>query len=212
MPSPLFSMSETFESIVGESTLSGFPALFVRFAGCNLRCAWCDTAYAYEPAYFFSHRELYEKVMASRQEFVLFTGGEPLLQPGLPDLINEIVSGCGKKVILETNGSVGIENVNSKAHISMDCKPPSSGEHRKCLFSNFQILKRTDDVKFVVEDRNDYEYSRRIIDAYDLEKRVNVVFQTVHGKLNAGRLAEWIVEDARPVRLNIQLHKHIGVK
>ena len=212
MSLPFFSMSETFESIVGESTLSGFPALFVRFAGCNLRCAWCDTAYAYEPVYFSSYRELYEKVTASRQEFVLFTGGEPLLQLGLPDLINEIVSGCGKKVILETNGSTGIEHVNSKAHISMDCKTPSSREHQKCLFRNFEILKRTDDVKFVVEDRNDYEYSRRIIDAYDLEKRVNVVFQTVHGKLDAARLAEWIVKDARPVRLNIQLHKYIGVK
>ena len=212
MSLPFFSMSETFESIVGESTLSGFPALFVRFAGCNLRCAWCDTAYAYEPVYFSSYRELYEKVTASRQEFVLFTGGEPLLQLGLPDLINEIVSGCGKKVILETNGSTGIEHVNSKAHISMDCKTPSSREHQKCLFRNFEILKRNDDVKFVVEDRNDYEYSRRIIDAYDLEKRVNVVFQTVHGKLDAARLAEWIVKDARPVRLNIQLHKYIGVK
>jgi len=210
--SPLFSMSETFESIIGESTLSGFPALFVRFAGCNLRCAWCDTAYAYEPAYFSSGRQLYEKVKASRQKFVLFTGGEPLLQPGLPDLINEIVSGCGKKVILETNGSVGIENVNPGVHISMDCKPPSSREHQKCLFGNFEILKRTDDVKFVVKDRNDYEYSCRMIDAYDLGKRVNVVFQTVHGALDAARLAEWIVEDARPVRLNLQLHKYIGVK
>ena len=208
----IFALSETFESIIGESSFSGFPALFIRFAGCNLRCAWCDTTYAYEVSYFLSHEELFDKIKGSKQKFVLFTGGEPLLQSSLNKLIEDIIINLNKKVILETNGSFTIKDVHQQAHIVLDCKLPSSLEQKKCLTSNYNFIKKTDDIMFVIKDEEDYEYSKKKIYKYNLEKRTNIIFQPAYESLDIKQLSNWIIEDALKVRLGIQLHKYIGVK
>ena len=207
-----FSISEIFQSIIGESSLSGYPALFIRFAGCNLRCSWCDTKYAYKPSYFQSYQELINRIKDSKHRFIVLTGGEPLLQPLLKELIDDVVNNLGKQVVLETNGSLSIEGINKKVHISMDCKTPSSLEHKSCDFSNFQYIKKTDDIKFVIADRLDYEFSKKLIDNHDLFEKANILLQPVHNVLDPKELVDWILEDGLPAKLSIQLHKYIGIK
>jgi len=207
-----FPMSEIFESINGETSLAGYPALFLRFAGCNLRCSWCDTERAYEPSFFLPFEAVLCETQASKQPFVVLTGGEPLLQSQLKDLISAILKHTNKRIVLETNGSLSLEAIHPQVHISMDCKTPSSLQHDHCLFSNFDLLKRTDDVKFVVGSRADYEYSKEIMGKYSLRHRVNIVFQSVYGTLDNQMLANWILEDGLDARFSIQLHKHIGLK
>jgi len=126
--------------------------------------------------------------------------------------MNEIAQRNAKKIVLETNGSVSIENVNPRVHISLDCKPPSSMEHEKCLFSNFSLLKKTDDIKFVVGNRTDYDYCRKIITEYKLISKANLIVQPVYGNLDARTLSEWLLQDALQARLSIQLHKNLGIK
>ncbi len=200
---------EIFVSIQGESSYAGLPCVFIRMTGCNLRCSYCDTRYAYEEGFEISEDEVIENVKRYGIKLVEITGGEPLLQSSevLP-LINRLIEDKFK-VLIETNGSLSIKNINSKAVIIMDIKTPASRMHEKMLLSNFDYLKIDDEVKFVILDRNDYEWAKEVSFSYNLFNKCKILLSPSYGILSPKLLSQWIIEDSLPVRLNIQLHKYI---
>ncbi len=200
---------EIFVSIQGESSYAGLPCVFIRMTGCNLRCSYCDTRYAYEEGFEISEDEVIENVKRYGIKLVEITGGEPLLQSSevLP-LINRLIEDKFK-VLIETNGSLSIKNINPKAVIIMDIKTPASRMHEKMLLSNFDYLKIDDEVKFVILDRNDYEWAKEVSFSYNLFNKCKILLSPSYGILSPKLLSQWIIEDSLPVRLNIQLHKYI---
>lgn len=200
---------EIFSSIQGESSLVGIPMLFIRLSGCNLRCSYCDTTYAYQEGVEMSLSEIIEKVRASPLNYVEITGGEPLLQEEVFELINYVVE--FKSVVVETNGSVSIERVNRRAKIVMDVKTPGSGMSERNNLENLFLLKESDEVKFVITSRDDYEWSKDFLSKHKI-KAGEILFSPAHRVLKPSKLAQWILDDALPVRLNLQIHKLISVK
>jgi 7-carboxy-7-deazaguanine synthase len=205
----MLTVSEVFHSIQGESSYAGRPCVFVRLTACDLRCAWCDTAYAFTGG---SKREL-DDVVAEVASYgcglVEITGGEPLLQPDVFPLMERLV-GRGFRVLLETGGHISLERVPAGVVRIMDVKCPGSGEAEKTDWSNLDRLHRDDEVKFVVADRRDYEYARAVVARHDLASRTgNVLFSPVHGALEPADLAAWILADRLSVRLQLQVHKFI---
>lgn len=200
---------EIFVSIQGESSYAGLPCIFIRMTGCNLRCTYCDTTYAYEEGIDMSQEDVLERVKTYGINLVEITGGEPLLQSEhvLP-LIDRLIDN-GFKVLIETNGSLSIKDVNPHAAIIMDIKTPGSGMHEKMIISNFDYLKIDDEIKFVILDRIDYEWAKNVISSYELLKKFKILLSPAYGILSPKLLSEWIIEDRLPVRLNIQLHKYI---
>ncbi len=199
---------EIFASIQGESTYAGLPCVFVRLTGCNLRCTYCDTVYAYDEGVETDIDEIIVKTGKFGIELVEITGGEPLVQADVLQLASGLLD-AGFKVLIETNGSVDIGNVDKRAVIIMDVKTPGSGMSGSVRIGNFDILKKNDEIKFVISDRFDYEWAVNIVKRYDLQHKCSILFSPVFGKLNPADMSKWIVEDRLTVRLNLQLHKYI---
>ena len=200
---------ETFASIQGESTHAGRRCFFIRLAGCNLRCTYCDTAYAWEGGEMQDIAGLTDIAVASGCEVVEVTGGEPLIHPETPALLQALLD-AGMEVLLETNGSVSIENVPEQVRKIVDCKTPGSGMAEKNCWENFALLQPHDEVKFVISGADDFQWSIGIIDRYKLaEKTPNLIFSPIWGKVEFEELAQWVIECGRPVRMQLQLHKLI---
>lgn len=201
-------VNEIFYSIQGESTYAGLPCVFVRLTYCNLRCTYCDTEYAFYEGKDMSIDEIIDEVKKFNCNLVEVTGGEPLLQKGAFDLMSRLCDE-GFKVLLETSGSISIENVDRRVTIIMDLKTPSSKMMHKNLYSNIDLLKRDDEIKFVIGTREDYEWAKEIIMKYNLKDKCKILMGCVFGELSNLELASWILEDNLPVRFQMQLHKYI---
>ena len=204
-------VNEIFYSIQGEGTLIGVPSIFLRLTGCNLRCSFCDTTYAYEQGTEMSIQEILDEIKKFACATVCLTGGEPLLQKDAPKLI-ECLLQKKYKICLETNGSINIKKFVGKKSlmISLDVKCPSSGSHDQMNMNNLSYLSRNDQLKFVIKNKEDYDYAKKILRKYN--PSCAVFFQPVWGT-NPRKLASWILNDGVPVRLSLQLHKMIwGIK
>ena len=213
-------VTEIFKSIQGESTLSGTPCVFIRLTGCNLRCGYCDTTYAYEGGDWLSIDDILSKIDDYNCDLVEITGGEPLLQDGVYPLIRTLLE-TGKLVLIETNGSVDIERTQALKQVQgngskiqglkiiMDIKCPDSGMSDKINWENLSKLDKNDEVKFVLNSRGDYDWSKEIIKKYSLADRCHILMSPVYDNLTAGELSDWIINDNLNVRLNLQIHKYI---
>ena len=207
-------VAEIFASIQGESTYAGLPFAFVRLAGCNLACTWCDTAYAREGGGTMSAAEVIGRVQELQLPLVEVTGGEPLAQQATLALLQTLVTE-EMMVLLETNGSLDISAVPEPVVRIIDVKCPGSGMHERMLWSNLDLLRESDELKFVLADRNDYEWARRIVQTdARLAAAGTLHFTPVRpaegkGGLSPAELADWILADRLPVRLSLQLHKII---
>ena len=208
MASSKLRIAEIFYSLQGEGTRAGLPCAFVRLAGCNLRCCYCDTTYAREPndGEEMEAGEAAARALAFGIKLVQVTGGEPLLQKGCGELIEALLAG-GATVLLETNGSLDISEVDPRVVRVMDIKCPSSGMGRKTLWENLDHLRRDDEVKFVVSGRGDYEWARDVIIRENLAERCQLLLSPAWGELEPAKLAEWMLSDRLPARLQVQLHK-----
>jgi len=199
---------ETFASLMGESTRAGVPAYFIRLMGCNLRCRYCDTAYAYEGGYEMTVAALVEMARAQPYRLVLVTGGEPLLQAETPVLLTALLD-AGLTTCLETNGSQPIGAVDARVHRILDVKCPGSGMADHNVWANMDLLTSRDEVKFVVADRSDFTWALEVIDRHGLAERLPVLISPVFGQVSLQEAAAWILATRLPVRLNLQLHKYI---
>jgi 7-carboxy-7-deazaguanine synthase len=205
----MLTVNEIFHSIQGESTYSGSPCVFVRLTACDLRCSWCDTAYAFYEGRKMSIDEVLTTVEGYGCAMVEITGGEPLLQRDVYPLMTRLLE-CGKTVLIETGGHRSIADVPAGVIKIVDVKCPGSGEASKMDWGNLQRVSATDQIKFVIKNRTDYEYARDIVQREALTSRVEaVLFSPVHGVLDARELAEWILADRLAVRLQLQAHKFI---
>ena len=205
----MLSVNEIFYSIQGESTYAGKPCVFVRLAGCDLRCSWCDTPYAFNEGRKMSVDDVVAAVDRYLCPLVEITGGEPLLQEDVYELM-ERLRGAGRTVMLETGGHRPIARVPAGVVKIVDVKCPGSGEADKNNWSNLNALASSDEVKFVIKDRTDYEFARDVIARYALADRAAAVLMSpVHGVLEPRTLSEWVLADRLPARLQLQLHKYI---
>lgn len=203
------SVVEIFKSIQGESTWAGTPCVFVRLAGCNLRCTFCDTRYAHEGGREILLEDVLAECERLRGNVVEITGGEPVLQPGCAPLAVELI-GAGKTVLVETNGSQPLNILPSEVVRIIDLKCPGSGENDSVCWENLENLRPRDEIKFVVADRMDYDWGRGLVERYDLVERCHaVLFAPVFRKMEPARLAKWILQDGMNVRLQLQQHKYI---
>jgi len=200
---------EIYASIQGESTFAGLPCTFVRTTGCNLRCAWCDTPQAFYGGTRMRREEVLAKALGTGTRLVELTGGEPLLQPGVLPLLRELCD-AGRTVLIETSGEADVSQVDPRVHKIMDLKAPGSGESHRNRWSNLDHLTARDEIKFVLASRADYEWMRAVVRDRDLPARTpNLLASTVFGKLAARELVAWVLEDALPVRVQLQMHKYI---
>jgi 7-carboxy-7-deazaguanine synthase len=201
-------VTEIFKSIQGESSFAGLPFVFVRTTGCHLRCRWCDTSYAFHDGQERSVDEVVATVRDMDCRHVEITGGEPLIQPDIHPLIQTLLNG-GHEVLIETGGDQPIETVDPRAVIIMDIKCPASGMSHTLHRDNLKQLKGRDEVKFVIADRADYEWARGMIEQYPDLLRQTVLFSPVFNQMSPQALAESILKDRLPVRLQLQMHKYI---
>lgn len=199
-------LTEIFYSLQGETSRSGLPTVFIRLAGCPLRCDWCDTTYSFAGGETWTIADILDKVASYGTPYVTVTGGEPLAQKNCLTLLTALCNG-GYDVSLETSGAFDISNVDSRVSRIMDIKPPASGEVDRNRWENLSLLNRDDEIKFVLADRNDYEWALAIMRRDDFPREVPVLFSPVYGKLEARTLADWMLKDRVAVRLQIQLHK-----
>lgn len=199
-------VTEVFHSIQGESTQAGRPCVFVRLTGCDLRCVWCDTAYAFEGGTPMSVEEVLGRVASFGCTLVEVTGGEPLLQRDAIPLMKALLA-RGYEVMLETGGHRGVEEVPTEVRRILDVKCPGSGESHRNHLQNLDLLTPRDEVKFVIADRADYEWARAFVRERDLGARCPVLFSPVWRRLEPASLAGWILEDRLTVRLQLQMHK-----
>jgi 7-carboxy-7-deazaguanine synthase len=205
----VLSVNEIFYSIQGESTYAGKPCVFVRLSGCDLRCTWCDTSYAFNEGHKMSVDDVVEEVVRYGSPLVEVTGGEPLLQDDVYPLMERLLD-RGQTVLLETGGQIDVSRVPGAVVKVLDVKCPGSGESDKVEWSNIDRLGSRDQVKFVIQDRADYQFARDIVMRHALDRRcAAVLFSPVHGVMSPKDLSEWILEDRLPVRLQLQIHKHI---
>ena len=212
----LLRVTEIFHSIQGESTWVGMPCTFVRLTGCPLRCVWCDTTYSFHGGKRVPLEHILERVRVIDCPLVQITGGEPLVHPNTFELARRLLSE-GYTVLIETSGSEDISTLDPRAHVIMDLKCPGSGESPRNRWENLNYLDGSDEIKFVVSDRTDYEWSRGIITERGLDRRVRegslnaVLISPVWGSdgPNLEDLAGWVLEDRLTVRIQTQLHKHI---
>jgi 7-carboxy-7-deazaguanine synthase len=200
---------EIFTSIQGESSYAGIPCTFVRLGGCNLRCSYCDTLYAYTEGIEMSIDEIMSHVKLVGVNLVEITGGEPLLQKEELIPLVEGLADEGYRVMIETNGSVSTSGFDERSVIILDVKTPGSGMAAEMDFSNFSRLKNSDEVKFVICDRNDYEWSKDLMLRYKLREKCMVLFSPSVEQVDPSLLSKWIVDDRLDVRLNLQIHKYI---
>jgi 7-carboxy-7-deazaguanine synthase len=200
---------EIYASIQGESTFAGLPCTFVRTTGCNLRCAWCDTTQAFHGGTRTPRADVLARALATGTDLVELTGGEPLLQPGSFPLMTELCD-AGRTVLVETSGEADVSRVDPRVHKIMDLKAPGSGESARNRWANLAHITERDELKFVLCDRLDYEWMRDTLRARELPKRTpKLLASTVFGRLAARQLVAWVLEDALPVRVQLQMHKYI---
>ena len=207
----MIKINEIYLSVQGESTHTGLPCVFIRLTGCNLRCSWCDTAYAFHEGKNMSIDEILQKVENFGIHLVEITGGEPLMQDNVYTLMKRLIE-KGYKVMLETGGSISLERVPKDVIKIMDLKCPGSGEQDKNNLDNLKLLAPHDEVKFVILDKKDYEWSRDIIKRYKINETAHILLSPVFDKLELKEMVKWILEDRLPVRLQTQLHKIIWDK
>ncbi len=201
-------ITEIFHSIQGESTHVGQPCVFVRLTGCPLRCTWCDTEYAFHGGEALTVEAILKQVQSYECPLVEVTGGEPLHQPGALVLLKQLCD-AGYQVMIETSGSFDISAIDPRVSIIMDVKCPGSGMTDRMRWANIEHLSKKDEVKFVLKDEADYEWSKDIVQHYQLGSRCTVLFSPVFGSLDLQPLAERILSDKLPVRMQVQLHKLI---
>ncbi|HZW40545.1 MAG TPA: 7-carboxy-7-deazaguanine synthase QueE [Ignavibacteriaceae bacterium] len=204
----MIKINEIFYSIQGESTYAGLPCVFIRLTYCNLRCTYCDTEYAFYEGTDFTIEQILNEISKYNCKLIEVTGGEPLMQDESHQLM-EALCNAGYTVLLETGGSLPINKVDPRVKIIMDLKTPSSGMLKKNKYDNIQFLKNTDEIKFVIGSRDDYEWAVDVLDTYKLTDKCTVLFSTVFDKLNIRELAEWILKDNLKVRFQLQMHKFI---
>jgi 7-carboxy-7-deazaguanine synthase len=205
----MLTVNEIFHSIQGESTHTGRPCVFVRLTACDLRCSWCDTPYAFTEGRKMSVDDVVDRVREYGCDVVEITGGEPLLQKEVYPLMQRLLDE-GRTVMIETGGHLSADDVPAGVVRVIDIKCPGSGESAKVHWSNLERLRSSDELKFVIKDRTDYEFAREVVSKHDLLTRcAAVLFSPVHGVLEAKQLAEWILSDRLPVRLQLQAHKYI---
>ena len=205
----MLTVNEIFHSIQGESTYVGRPCVFVRLTACDLRCSWCDTPYAFHEGHKMSLDDIIDKVKTFECPVVEITGGEPLLQKEVYPLMQRLLDD-GLTVMVETGGHLSIEQVPAGVIRVMDVKCPGSGESHRVDWANLDRLRPTDEVKFVIRDRADYEFAREVVSKHALtERTAAVLFSPVHGVMEPRPLAEWILADRLGVRLQLQAHKYI---
>jgi 7-carboxy-7-deazaguanine synthase len=207
-------VTEIFHSIQGESTWAGVPCTFVRLTGCPLRCVWCDTAYAFHGGERMTLDEVLDVVASKPAEVVEITGGEPLAHPAAYELADRLLA-AGYTVLVETSGAIDVSPLDPRVHKIMDLKCPGSGESHRNLWQNLEHLTARDEIKFVIADRGDYEWMRDTVRERGLDRRVAegslraLLASPVWGEVDLEALAGWILEDALPVRFQVQLHKLI---
>ena len=205
----MLTVNEIFYSIQGESTRAGQPCVLVRLTACDLRCSWCDTSYAFHEGHSQSIDQVMETVERHNCPLVEITGGEPLLQEDVYGLMSRLIA-AGRTVLLETGGHRSVERVPAAVIRVIDVKCPGSGEAEKNHWANLDQLRPTDEIKFVVRDRADYDYARDVVLKHELiDRSAAVLFSPVHGVLDPKLLAQWILADRLPVRLQLQTHKYI---
>jgi 7-carboxy-7-deazaguanine synthase len=205
----VLTINEIFHSIQGESTHAGRPCVFVRLTACDLRCSWCDTPYAFYEGRKMSVEDVVGRVRDYGCGLVEITGGEPLLQQEVYPLMERLMAE-GRTVMLETGGHVSVDRVPEAVIRIIDVKCPGSGEAAKNHWPNLDRLRSTDEVKFVIKDRADYEYARDVVATHRLAGRcAAILFSPVHGVQDAKELAEWVLADRLPVRVQLQTHKYI---
>jgi len=206
---PHMKVNEIFYSIQGESSFMGWPCAFIRFTACNLRCSYCDTEYAFVEGQDMSQADILAAIAPFPTKLVLVTGGEPMLQQDVRGLFQALLE-AGYTVCLETGGQVPLIGLDPRVHKIMDLKCPSSGMHQHNHFENIQQLTLNDEVKFVVGDRTDFDWSCEVTARYDLTSHAGVVlFSPVYGVLPYSDLARWVMDCGLPVRMQLQLHKII---
>ena len=203
-------VNEIFYSIQGESTFAGFPCIFIRMTGCNLRCTYCDTTYAYEEGIDIPLKSILTTVKKFSCNLIEVTGGEPLIQDETPDLISTLINN-GYTVLLETNGSQDMSTVDTRCTRIVDIKCPSSEMDNKNYWKNLDYITPNDQLKFVIAHRQDYLYAKKVLDSPAIKgrKKLLINFSPVFNKIDLKDLAEWILADNLTVRLQIQLHKYI---
>lgn len=214
-PSSGLRITEIFYSLQGEADTAGLPTVFIRLTGCPLRCTYCDTTYSFEGGKRQSLESIIEEAKSHHTPYICVTGGEPLAQPNCIPLLNELCH-LGFEVSLETSGALSVAQVDARVSKVLDLKTPTSGESHRNLIENFEYLTAKDQIKFVICNREDYEWSKEQVRKYQLEKKVNTVWfspafavEKGNAKLPAfaRNLAQWILEDRLPVRFQLQLHK-----
>lgn len=201
-------ISEIFYSLQGEADTVGIPTVFVRLTGCPLRCHYCDTAYAFVGGEKLSFKQICEQIARYNTRYVTVTGGEPLAQSACKDLLSLLVE-AGYHVSLETSGALDVSEVDPRVIKVMDLKTPSSGELARNRYTNIDYLTAQDQIKFVIADRADYQWSKQQLEQYQLDQRCQVLFSPVADQMPARELAEMILADQLPVRFQIQLHKYL---
>lgn len=202
----LVRVSEIFFSLQGESARIGLPTVFIRLTGCPLRCTYCDTRYAYSGGSTMTLDAVLAEVRRYPAQYVCVTGGEPLAQPGCRPLLTALCD-AGYQVSLETSGALDITGVDARVCKVLDIKTPRSGEAERNLWGNLAQLAPHDEIKFVLCDEGDYDWAKRIIEAYRLTEKCPVLFSPAAGQLVPRELAAWILRDGLPVRMQLQLHK-----
>ncbi|MFM8585229.1 MAG: 7-carboxy-7-deazaguanine synthase QueE [Gammaproteobacteria bacterium] len=201
-------LTEIFRSLQGEADSVGIPTIFVRLTGCPLRCKYCDTAYAFHGGQWWTLADILSRVKELEATHVCVTGGEPLAQPAVFDLMTALCDE-GYRVSLETSGAMPLERVDPRVVKVVDIKTPASGEAARNRYDELERLQPKDLIKFVIADRTDYEWSRSQLRERALSERCTVLFSPSHAELPARDLADWILEDRLPVRFQVQLHKHL---
>jgi 7-carboxy-7-deazaguanine synthase len=203
---PTLRVNEIFYSLQGETSRVGLPTVFIRLTGCPLRCGYCDTDYAFQGGATMPLPDILARVAHYRAHYVTVTGGEPLAQKNCLPLLRELCD-AGYSVSLETSGALDISGVDSRVSRIVDIKTPGSGEAEKNRWANFDLLTPQDEIKVVLCDEADYLWAKQVLAERGLAGRCPVVFSAVHGRLDPARLAEWILRDHLPVRMQVQLHK-----
>jgi len=201
-------INEIFFSLQGETSRSGLPTVFVRLTGCPLRCSYCDTEYAFHKGEKLSIAQIMRSISAHRTRHITITGGEPLAQKTCHDLLDHLCNE-GYEVSLETSGAMDISSVDPRVSRILDLKTPGSGESDKNRYENLDYLTKRDEIKIVICNRDDYEWARKMLYEKQLHEYCEILFSPSHNELDAKRLADWILEDSLPVRLQIQLHKYL---
>jgi 7-carboxy-7-deazaguanine synthase len=207
----LFNINEIFYSIQGEGSRAGFPCVFIRFQGCMLRCSWCDTPYALdlkEKKMLMTAGDIVSEISNSGCKLLCLTGGEPLYQEGVKEFIKHLCD-LGYTVTIETSGNLDATDVDNRAVKIIDMKCPASGMTKLNNYVNLEKINELDEVKFVLANREDYEWAAAIVKKYELEEKCSILFSPVFGVIDLQELAKWILDDKLKVRYQLQLHKFI---